>query len=55
MNGKAIKNLSGPVIDSDAVTRGYLKGANITASSSGAAVAGGFYWNDSRLFYRKPD
>lgn len=54
MNNKQIKNLAKPAVDSDAVTRGYLKGANISATSSSAANSGGFYFNDGRLFYRTP-
>ena len=52
MNSKKITNVANPTADSDAVNKGYLKGARVAASYSSDTVAGGFYQSGGKLFYK---
>ena len=52
MNNKKITNLANPTNDQDAVNKQYLKGARVTATSSGDTKNGGFYQSGGRLFYK---
>jgi len=52
LNNNKITNLAAPTADKDAVNRKSLEGAKITASSSGNAKSGGFYYSSGRLFYK---
>ena len=52
MNSKKINNVADPTSDSDAVNKGYLKGARVAASYSSDTQAGGFYQSGGKLFYK---
>ena len=52
MNNKKITNLADPTNDQDAVNNRSLKGARVTAGSSGDTKNGGFYESGGRLFYK---
>ena len=52
LNNNKITNLAAPTADKDAVNRKSLEGAKVTASSSGNAKSGGFYYTSGRLFYK---
>ena len=52
MNSKKITNLASPTGDKDAVTKKYLEGAKIAASSNGNAKSGGLYYTGGRLYYK---
>ena len=52
MNDKKITNLADPTNDQDAVNNRSLKGARVTAGSSGDTKNGGFYESGGRLFYK---
>ena len=52
MNSKKITNLASPTGDKDAVTKKYLEGAKMTASSNSNAKSGGFYYSGGRLYYK---
>ena len=52
MNSKKITNLANPTNNTDAVNLQYLKGARVTATTSGDTKNGGFYQSGGRLFYK---
>ena len=52
MNNKKITNLANPTNDQDAVNKRSLKGARVTATTSGDTQNGGFYQSGGRLFYK---
>ena len=51
-NQKFIANVHDPVSAQDAVNLRSLQGAKVTATSSGATTAGGFYQSGGKLFYK---
>ena len=52
MGNNKITNLTDPTNDQDAVNKRSLKGARVTATTSGDTESGGFYQSGGRLFYK---